>query len=98
MADSYLSIAHIASDSYMTSRMTACAAQQDQLGNVTLDDPGAWVSANAYVWASSPGWGEKWTYALDSHTDNPAYAPGNDEAVITDADILATVQALAATP
>lgn len=96
MADSYLSIAAIAGDAYMNSRVTACAVQQAHLGSVTLDDPAAWASANSYLWAASPGWGEKWTYALDSNPDDPGYAPGKDDAVITDADILASVQALAA--
>lgn len=108
MADSYLSIAAIAADEFMTERMIACATQQMHLGSAPAisNDPinqGAfaaqvWVEQNRYLWASSPSWGEKWTYALDTHTEDPDYQPGKDEAVITDGDILATVQALTAVP
>lgn len=96
MTDSYLSIAAIAQDQFMNERMRACATQQVSLGSVQLNvDPSLWVQQNAYLWASSPSWGEKWTYALDSHPDEPDYEPGKDDAVITDEDILATVQHLA---
>lgn len=95
MADSYLSIAAIANDSVMNERMRAAATQQAHLGDAPLIiDPIAWVTANRYVWASSPTWGEKWDYALAANLDNPDYQPGKDPAVITDDDILATVQAL----
>jgi hypothetical protein len=103
MADSYLAISAIANDQYMTQRMYACATQQQYLGTVNLGLPGVadpfsaqeWVNQNKYVWAASPSWGEKWKYALDSNPDDPDYEPGKDEAVITDGDILSTVQALA---
>ena len=95
MTDSYLSIAAIASDFAMTERMKAAATQQVHLGEAPLImDPQAWVISNRYVWASSPTWGEKWDYALAAHPDEPDYEPGKDVAVITDDDILATVQAL----
>ncbi len=94
MADSFRAISDIARDFWMTERMRACTTQQQHLGSVTMDDPIAWVEANRYVWASSPGWGEKWDYAVATHPDQPEYAPGRDEGVITDADILATVQEL----
>jgi hypothetical protein len=82
--------------------MTACVTQQQHLGNVPdiTDAPGTWVAQNSYVWASSPGWGEKWDYALATHPPStdpespPSYDPGADASVITDGDILATVQAL----
>jgi hypothetical protein len=98
MADSYLSIAAIATDEFMTERMYACVSQQQHLGNIDVNMPNVavpfsaqeWVNQNRYVWASSPSWGEKWSSALAS--DNPE--PGKDESVITDADILSTVQAL----
>ena len=88
----------------MTERVRACATQQAELGNAPAiaNDPInvgayaalAWTDTNRYVWASSPSWGEKWDYALASHEDDPDYEPGKDPAVITDADILATVQHL----
>jgi hypothetical protein len=104
MADSYLAISAIANDQYMNERLKACATQQAHLGNAPLisNDPNtsgaysaqAWVESNQYLWASSPSWGEKWASSLASHPDDPEYEPGKDEAVITDDDILATVQAL----
>lgn len=101
MADPYLAISAIANDRYITERMNAAATQQSYLGNVAMNpsDPLSWVAVNRYVWASSPSWGEKWKYALDSHpAEDPPYEPGKDEAVITDADILSTVQALGDAP
>jgi hypothetical protein len=94
MADSFLSISEIANDQDMNERLRAATTQQSHLGNVTITDPLGWVATNRYVWASSPTWGEKWDYALAAHPDDPTYQPGKDPAVITDDDILATVQAL----
>lgn len=105
MADTYLAIAAIANDQFMQERMIACAVQQAHLGNapvITNDHVNTpvtlaattWVERNNYLWAASPTWGEKWAYAEASHPDDPDYEPGKDEAVITDADILSTVQAL----
>jgi hypothetical protein len=100
MADSYLSIAQIASNECMRDRMNAAVTQQVHLGGVPLigtspaNDPLSWVGRNRYVWAASPGWGEAWTYALNTHSDEPDYDPAKDEGVITDGMILSTVQAL----
>lgn len=100
MADSYYTISQIAGNGAMHQRLCACATQQQILGNVPgIEEPIQWVSANSYVWASSPGWAEKWDYATQTHPPvegAPMYDPGIDAAVITDGDILATVQALGA--
>jgi hypothetical protein len=96
MSDSYLAISEIAKDTFMIERLRACAAQQGHNG-LPIGDPLQWVDDNRYVWASSPSWGEKWTYALLTNEDKPNYEPGRDPAVITDEDILATVQFLAPT-
>ncbi len=99
MADSYVAISQIARDFWMNERLNACATQQQVLGNAPgITEPLTWVSDNRYIWAASPGWGEKWDYTLASHPNEPEYAPGKDPAVITDADILATVQALGVAP
>jgi len=95
MADSYVAISQIANDYWMQERVKACATQQVHLGNIAVDDPIAWTTDNRYIWASSPMWGDKWDYALATHPDDPNYEPGKDDTVITDADVLATVQALA---
>lgn len=102
MADSYLSISAIANDEFMTERMNSAVSQQQHLGNFNAGTPNvefpysaqAWVKDYRYIWASSPGWGDKWTYALETHPDDLDYEPGKDSGVITDGDILATVQAL----
>ena len=96
MADPYLAIAAIATDQYMNERLNACATQQAYLDDngVNPQEPLTWVIQYRYVWAASPSWGEKWQYALDSHPDDDTYEPGTDTAVITDLDILATVQSL----
>jgi len=102
MADAYLAISEIAQSPSMNDRMRAAATQQSHLGNtpdIDPNDPLTWVSAHAYLWASSPGWGEAWDYAKATHPpaeDEPAYDPGKDPGVITDSMILATVQALGA--
>jgi hypothetical protein len=95
MADAYLAISEVATDEFMRQRLRAAATQQSQLGNAPLiTDPLTWVDQNRYVWASSPDWGAAWDSALAAHPDDPAYEPGKDPAVITDGQILATVQTL----
>jgi hypothetical protein len=102
MADSYLSIAAIASDQNMVERLNAAATQQQYLGSVDFGytnttapfSAQAWVHDYRYVWASSPGWGAAWDSALAAHPDDPEYEPGKDPAVITDGMILSTVQTL----
>lgn len=94
MSDAYLTIAEIAADQHMTDRVTACAAQQ-KLQGAPIEYAPHWAVEQRYAWASSPTWGEKWDYARLTHEDAPDYEPGTDPAVITDADILATVQSLA---
>jgi hypothetical protein len=102
MADSYLAISQIAADGAMTQRVTACAAQQQREGLTIEPDAPTWTLHNRYSWASSPTWGEKWASALAAHENDPPpqegdtiYQPGADPAVISDGDILSTVQALA---
>lgn len=102
MTDSYLSIAAIANDEFMRERMIACVTQQQHLGSINVDLPNtavpynaqAWVEANSYLWAASPDWGAAWDSALAGGNE----APGKDPAVITDGQILSTVQALLGPP
>jgi hypothetical protein len=97
MTDSYLAISAIAQDVSMQQRMMACVTQQTNLGSINLGQESlqTWVLTNNYLWASSPGWAEKWDYALAADPDSE---PGKDSSVITDEDILATVQHLGGTP
>jgi hypothetical protein len=105
MADSYLSISAIANDGFMVDRLNACTTQQYQLGSIHIDEkwgtdataPLSWVSNYRFLWASSPGWGAAWDYALAAHPD-AGYEPGKDPGVITDDMILSSVQALAPLP
>lgn len=99
MADAYLAISEIANDEHMTERLRACATQETHLNNSTfIVDPISWVYENRYVWAASPEWGAKWESAKVTHVDDEGYEPGRDAAVITDGDILATVQHLTGPP
>jgi len=105
MADSYLSIAAIATDEIMTERLNAATTQQWYLGSIDLGIDGnnpfnvlQWVKDHRYVWAASPSWGAAWDSALAAHPPEtePDYEPGKDPGVITDGMILSTVQALGA--
>jgi hypothetical protein len=80
----YLTQSTIANDPSLTERIRSCYAQE------TRTDPVTWVYNNRYVWAASPEWDVKWEYAVNSDNNNP----GADNTVITDGDILATVQQL----
>lgn len=91
MSDSYLSIANAADSYAMQRRVAACAAQQAAPG-----DPYQWTVEHKYQWAAAPGWGAAWDSALAAHPGDPAYDPGADPAVITDAMILAQIQAMLA--
>lgn len=84
MADKYWSIALVQQDGDLQRRIIACASKEG------IPDPEYWTMSHSWDYASQPGWGEKYQYAMD--TANPS--PGKDDAVITDADILTTVQLL----
>lgn len=85
MSDSYLSMATAADDYTMQRRVAAAAAQQGAPG-----DAWAWSLTNKYEWASAPGWGAAWDSAVAGGVPDP----GADPAVISDAMILAQVQAM----
>jgi hypothetical protein len=68
-------IAAIANDPHMNERVRACATQQAHLGAATIEDPAAWTITNRYLWASSPTWGEKWDYAVETHPTTPDEPP-----------------------
>lgn len=86
--DTYLSIAAIAGDTYMNERVRACYAQQTDSGSGNAEDPASWSWNNRYDWASAPGWGSAWEYAINSGNTEP----GKDPSVITDLMILNQVQ------
>jgi hypothetical protein len=80
----YLTVATIAVDTAMRSRVAACAAEQGEV------EPEHWAYTNSYRWAAAPGWALAWESATAAGNPNP----GADPAVITDPQILAQVQAL----
>lgn len=87
MTDTYSTIAQIAATAPFAERLAACAAQQG------ATDPAGWVWQRRYQLAAAPGWGAK----IDSwQAANPDGGDGwaADQAVISDADILAVVQPL----
>lgn len=83
----YLNIATMGADSDLTSRIQACAAQEG-----VKPDPFQWTTEHQLVLAAAPGWDQAWASAQAGGNA----APGRDAAVITDAMILAAVQALVA--
>lgn len=81
---SYAIIAAITQSSSLINRLTAAAAQEGKSDT----SPGSWVSAHIWAIAASPGWASAWgSAAAGGVTD-----PGANEAVITDAMILAVIQ------
>lgn len=81
---SYSSLAQLQTDTYFRRRVMACAAEQNQT------DPEQWAEDNSWDMAAMPGFADSYAYALETGVVNP----GNDPAVITDAQILSAVQSL----
>lgn len=80
----YSDIAMLSSDSDFILRTRACATTEG------IADPVEWSSEYQWQMAAAPGFGDKYASALAGGVDRP----GNDPAVISDADILSAVQAL----
>jgi len=80
----YADISLLASDSDFIQRTRACAATEN------ISDPVQWSIDNQWPMAATPGFGDKYSYALDTNVPRPGW----DESVISDADILSAVQAL----
>jgi hypothetical protein len=89
---SYLTQDEIANNRAMLSRV-AQAVAEEAVGT----DPDRWTYERRRTWAAAPGWDDAWESAKVSHPE-PEYDPGTDEAVITDGQILAQVQAMTAPP
>lgn len=88
----YSSIVEMAQSNSLLNRVAAAAAGEGE------SDPLTWVHQNAWEIAAQPGWADAWDYARDNATadDNPD--TGARPAVISDGMILASVQAIRATP
>lgn len=84
----YNSIIEMAVSQSLTSRIAASAAEQG------VDDPLGWAQTYRWVLAASPGWATSWDSAKAAETINQNPDTGQRDDVITDAMILAAVQAL----
>jgi len=89
---SYNSIRDMAQNGPLKGRITAAAAGEN------IANPDQWVSDRMWDFASQPNWGAQWDYAVDNYqiNANPEFGARTD--VISDADILAAVQAIVASP
>lgn len=77
----------LSNDSQFRDRIAACAAVEVELGET---HPLTWAGENQWMIAASPGFADKYSYALETGVQNP----GRDTSVISDNDILAAVQSL----
>lgn len=82
----FFDISLLAADSDFNNRIAACAQTE---GLVTESAP-QWASDHAWQLAASPGFGDAYASAIVAGIPNP----GRDQSVISDAQILAAVQAL----
>lgn len=82
---SYSSQAALSRDGDFMLRIAACAQQE-----ITLNEQSAidWATENIWEVAAAPGFADKYEYALATGVPRP----GNDESVISDAEILSVVQ------
>lgn len=96
---SYLTQDAIASNPAMQHRVAQCAAREgvgvdpepaDPFNGRPMD-PDRWAIEHRRTWAASPGWDAAWASALAGSPDKD---PGENEACITDGQILAQVQAM----
>jgi hypothetical protein len=81
-------VVEIARSQSLMSRVAACAA------NEGIDNPQAWVQDRSWKVAATPGWSDKWSYALDTLTVNQNPDIGMRDDVINDQDILSAVQTI----
>jgi hypothetical protein len=83
---SYSAQAQLANDSMFRDRVAACAAVEVPPSH----QPVQWALDHIWWIAAAPGFADSYEYALNTEVPNP----GNDPAVITDAQILGAVQAI----
>lgn len=86
----YSTIAEIAGSTSLQTRIAGAAAQEG------VDLPVGWAATHAWEIAASPEWADNWAYAVDTATVNVNPDTGARNDVISDAMILAAVQALIA--
>ena len=88
----YWDAAQLSQDGDFNLRLAACAAQEI---DIPADSSALrWAGEHQWEIAAAPGFADKYASAVAANVPNP----GRDPAVISDADILAAVQATAAAP
>jgi len=80
----YSDIAALSADNDFIMRTRACAATE------SIADPVQWSTDHQWPMAATPGFGDMYASAVAGGIPRP----GNEQAVISDADILSAVQAL----
>lgn len=85
----YWDVAQLAQDGDFTLRISACYSTETS-GGASPEYPTAWASEHQWQIAGAPGFGEAYASAVAANVPNP----GRDPAVISDAQILAAVQAI----
>ena len=84
-------VAALRDDTDFSLRTQACVAIES-LGDDEFVDPGSWQGQHAWQMAAQPGFGEAYASALVA--DPPIERPGNDQSVISDAQITSAVQTI----
>lgn len=85
---SYRSIDEMARSESLIGRLAAAAAREG------VKNPSQWVQVTVWELVSAPTWDVQWDYAVDTLTVNVNPDIGARTDVISDADLLARVQAL----
>lgn len=83
----YYDVSQLAADNDFILRTRACVGTE---GN---PDPVTWSNDHMWEMASTPGFGDKYAYALATGVENP----GRAQSVIDDSEILSAVQAIGST-
>lgn len=93
----YATVSAIAQDPYIAARTRACIADQVVANNnssLSMLRPQLDVGVMMWLLAAQPGWSAAWESAQATARAEDAPPLGNDVTVITDAMILAAVQAV----
>lgn len=83
----YSAVASMAASISLRDRVAACAAQEGK------PDPVIWAQQHMWAIAASATWDDTWQYAVDTYNVNQNPDTGARTDVISDAMILAAVQA-----
>jgi hypothetical protein len=81
----YYDVSLLSADNDFLQRCSACGATEG------MTDPWTWTVSHQWELAATPSFGDKYAYAIAMGIQNP----GRDQSVISDAEILSAVQALA---